>query len=684
MNELSTPRNDSYFAVKDASDLVAHLESISQGWRSTLSGAYDSGLAAVWYRNIRSYYSNIFHGNGSDSALEFTGSQGEIVRMLVPQARSLNTQFLSLTTKQKINFEPEAESRDALTLSNTNVAQAVIQKEIRDERLDQKGYTMAELATLMGVAYITTTWDMARGRKLGINPETGGAMYNGANAITVKSAYDMVFDHTIPDFYRQPWVDWRDLVNRYDLVAQYPQLEEEIMRLPAAFEGNGGFMLWQENVSKDMVWIRTFCHRTSPALENGRLTVYAGPKCVFFDEENPYRTDDGAYIPVAQMNPEPIAGTGFGYPIFSNILPLQEMLDHNFSAEATNNAALAIKTVTNPSGNNINVKHIGNMKFLSYDPMPIPSGGRPETLDLNTPNTTAERFSERITSNMMQIYNINSSLRGEPPAGVTAGNAIATLSTNALEFSQSFTKAYVETLGVVMTHTILNYRNFGDEKTIVGITGPNDVTIAREFLRSDLTAIKRVRASIANPLLATAAGKLEVANNLLAQGMISTPKKYFRILEGAPLKDIYDKEYSQEQFIQSENDELRKEAGENPKPVYALAHDDHPGHIQGHSSLLDNIEIRNDPERRARIEQHIYEHYQLSMSTDPALAQMIKTGQMPQMPMGGMAPPAGEPMAAPPPAAGAGMPQDLGPVAAPAKPLVSFDNNDLSGAPLAQ
>jgi hypothetical protein len=42
--------------------------------------------------------------------------------------------------------------------------------------------------------------------------------------------------------------------------------------------------------------------------------------------------------------------------------------------------------------------------------------------------------------------------------------------------------------------------------------------------------------------MATAAGKFEVANNLLQQGMLSNPKKYFMLLEGAPLKTLFQRQ----------------------------------------------------------------------------------------------------------------------------------------------
>lgn len=664
-----------YFAASEPKDLINALRGAHQSWAVMVGSTNDYGLGAVWDRNVRAYYAPLIEGSGAETSLGFGGEMGEIVKMSVPQARSLNTQFLSITTKQRLNFEPLAETTDALTVANSQMASAICQMTQREQKLDAKAYQMAEMASLMGSSFLYTRWDPLKGRKMGVDPETGELIYNGALSISVLSIYDVRFDYNVPFFYDQNWVEVRTLVNRHDLVAKYPHLEDEILKIPAARADRTQRAVWQELTADDMVYVYEFFHRSTPALEDGRYIAYISADAWLFDVENPYKDPDGqAYLPVAEMRPEPIVATAFGYPIFSNILPLQEMLDFNFAAQATNNAAAAIRSIVNPTDNDISVRQIGNMKFISYKPDPrLAAGGKPEVLDLNAPNTESYRFNDIVKANMMEIYNINAALRGEPPAGVTSGTAIATLSTNAIEFSQNFTKSYVDALETALTHSIWCYRNFGDEEMLVSMAGPASTQIAKRFKRDALAPFKRIKAQIANPLMATAAGKLEIAQNLLQSGLIKSANRYFRVLEGAPSKDLYENEYDQEQFIREENEELRKHQDEGPMGVYALATDDHPEHLRAHASLLDSLEIRNDPERRARIEQHIFDHYQLARETDPVLLQMIKTGAVP----GGGMPEKGAGGAAdmPPPGIVEGEAQG----AKPAEPPASVKNPDMGG-----
>lgn len=617
---------EKYFAQKDSKELTNHLMQFNGQWNN-LTTPYQNGIGAVWARNINYYYSNILRGD-AQSSLNFEGQLGELVKMAVPQARSLNTQFLSLTTKQKLHFEPQALSNDAATLADTRIAQALADQIVIEQNLDQKGYRLAELCSILGSSYVKACWSPNSGKNKGVDPG-GKPVYSGGLKISVHSVYDISFDHIKEDFYEQDWVQVKALKNRWDLIAEYPQLETEIRMLPKAGADKDTVFYWQMNLDEDSVWVYEFFHRATPALPLGRYTVYADPSTVFYDEHNPYINDSGAYIPIAEMKPEPIAGTGFGYPNFCNILPLQEMLDHNCSAIAANNNAFAVKSILNPIGNDINVKHIQGLKFINYKPMNTPGAGKPEVLDLNTTSPEIYKFNDMIVKYMQQIYAINSAIRGEPGAGITSGTAIATLSANAIEFAQNFTKSYVNCLERSMYNAILCYANFANEEQMVAVSGPNDSVIAKSFTGQDLKNIKRIDCGIANPLLATAAGKLEVANNLLQTGQFSV-KRYLKILEGAPTEALYDREFDEENFIQQENDELRKEDGASVK---AIASDDHPVHMQAHKALMDNQSVRNNPALAEKILAHIYDHFGLAKSVDPLLYQMLKSGQMPPMQM---------------------------------------------------
>lgn len=662
-----------YFAKRNSKDMANHVMGFIQNWQTSV-GNTDEGMAAVWYRNLRYYYSNIFTGYGNETGLGFAGEQGELVKMVVPQARALTEEFLSLTTKQRLNFECEAQATDAATMADTKLANALTQQIVKKERVDAQSYKMAEMAALTGAGYLMLRWDMLKGKKRAV-AEDGSIMYSGDLDVCAPSVFDILYDYTQEDFYKLDWVLVRTKRNRWDLVAKYPEMETEIMNLPQAFKDSDTSVVWHQNYSEDMVWTYEFFHRSTPALPQGRYAWLADNNCIFHDDFNPYVDPDGeAFIPVVQMKPAPIADLGFGYPFFSNILPLQEMLDHQFSAIATNNVANAVQTILNPTGNDISVSNIGGVKFCSYKPMNVPGGGKPEALQLTSSSPEAYKFTDMMRSYMMEISKINGALRGSPPPGVTSGTAIATLTTNAIEFSQAFTKSYVEGCEMAMTFAIWCYRIFADEPMLVSMVGPNNSSIAKEFVGQDLSPIKRVSCKIANPLMATAAGKYEIAQNLLQNGLIKNPRKYFMVLEGAPIESLYADDYSQETLIQRENDELRM-----GKSVIVVQGDDHPAHMASHFALLNDPEIRRNGTMVQTVLDHVDQHYQQHLQTPPDFAQMIRTG-MPVPPPPPGAPGPGGPGGPPPPQAlppEAGGP-DIG-GAEPAEPPVDISQSNLGG-----
>ncbi len=328
---------------------------------------------------------------------------------------------------------------------------------------------------------------------------------------------------------------------------------------------------------------------------------------------------------------EKMHGVCLGYPILSNLLPLQEMIDHSFSAIATNQAAHGVQNVIAPRGSAVSLNDIGGMNFISYTPQNIPGGGKPEALQLTKTAPETFQFIPMLLSHMQQISNINSAMRGEPPAGVKAGVAIATLTANSLEFINSFSKAWSICWERSMEIALDNYKNFGHLPHTVVIKGQNGVSVAKDFTGSDLSDVKGVKFQLANPMMATIAGRSEIAEKLLPTGLLKSAQQYFAILDGAPISTIYENELSETDLINDENQALT-EGGQ----VQALSTDDHAQHIRAHMSLLNKTAVRNDSARVQMILEHSMKHYELNMTTDPMLLAMVRTGMSPQRqaPMG--------------------------------------------------
>lgn len=617
-----------YFALKPSEEFIKDAMGYNTTWQNVIS-AGTQGIAAVWYRNLRYYYGAVIDGAGYDSSLDFAGEEGELVKMLVPQARSLNQQFLSITTKQKLYFDPLADSSDADTLDTTRLCKGVIQDVLRTQKLDMKGYRLAELATLTGISYIWPNWDFMRGRPTGV-AEDGELLFSGMPSSDVLLPTDVVFDVTCENFYDLDWVLIRKRANRYDLMRKYPSLEEEIRSLPEIAGTPDNTMFFYDAYNKDYVWQYFIFHRSSPSLPEGRYATFCDEKTIFFDEfDSPYKDPDGnAFIPIVQLKPEPVVATGWGYPMFSNIMPTQEMLDHSFSAIASNQAAFAVQSVLNPIGSDISVKNIGGLKFLNYQPQNIPGGGAPTALQLTQSAPETYKFIDLLLNHMQMVYNINSAMRGAPPPGVTSGTAIATLTTNGIEFAQNFIKAYIDSMETFMTYSMWNFANFANDEMLVDVEGPNRTTLIKTVRGSDFKSVRRVVCRVSNPLMSTAAGRFEIAQNLLNTGMLPDAQTYFDVLEGAPIETMYQTIQSENSLIHRENDDLR-----DAKEVRALWFDTHDKHILHHKSLTYDPEIRRNSPLLESILRHIDEHEALKAQAQQGPIPTIQAGGQPGGPM---------------------------------------------------
>lgn len=623
-----------YWLHKDAKEVASRMV---QDFDSNFYQYNSSPFRAAWARNIAAYYSPMLDPTSTDTSLIFEGVQGELVRMYIPQARSMVRQLVTIVTKQRIAMQGLAEAQGQQVVDDLKLCNALASQIVDNTRLDLKQEILVEAAIVAGSAFTRTVWNTDKGRPY-TRDQDGVLIYDGDIEVTTPTVFDVLYDMTIDNWADMPWVQVRVKKNRWDLVAQFPELEQQILALPSANDDKKVTLWWDSSLTNDdMVYIYELYARPSPALENGRVMFYGSADCVLFDAENMY-----GGLPIQPMIPEPVMGLSVGYPQFTNLLACQEMFDNSISAIATNQAQFAVQSATVARGANVSVQDINGMRFISYSPMNVPGGGKPEPLQLTQSSPETFKFADVLKANMQEMSNINSTLRGTPPPGATSGVAIATLSANALEFTSSLTKSLHLCLEQTVMNGINTYRAMATTPHIVMMRGKTGQMTSKPFVGEDLNAITAVKMTMVNPLMQTIAGRLEIAEKLMEMPRENWPE-YVSILEGQPLTKLYDVELSEEDLENSENEILAK-----GKSVPVLATDDHPCHIQVHAALLNDPIIRLNGKTNQIILDHIMEHYRLSKETDPVLMAMVRTGKMPEgVAQGGAAP--GMPGTVPPP-----------------------------------
>jgi hypothetical protein len=73
------------------------------------------------------------------------------------------------------------------------------------------------------------------------------------------------------------------------LIAQYPELEDELHKIPTIQDFHGiNIYNSQQTIKDDYIWCYELYHKPTPAMPAGRMVFYASEKAVFYDGQNEY------------------------------------------------------------------------------------------------------------------------------------------------------------------------------------------------------------------------------------------------------------------------------------------------------------------------------------------------------------------------------------------------------------
>ncbi len=610
-----------YFAAaQDAKDVVVHVDKHMQMWgaNTSASSIYTAILAAYW-RNTAAYYAPLIKAENWLTSLGYAGQQGELVSVTIPYARMLTRQFVSLVTQQRQSFDALTDVTDSNPLQTARLGKAIANQVNEQQKFDQKMEKAAERTAVTGVSYIGAFWESDMGDPYAVD-ENDTLVYTGDSKIETFDFTEVIYDWSVEEWNQQSWVLVRRKRNRWDLIAQHPELKAELLSIPSVRETkqtlpNFNFLATYEN--NDLIYVNEFYHKATPAVPSGRFTAYCNQDCILFDGENPY---DG--LPVEVLLFENILGTGLGYPFFSSLMPAQEMMNHSFSVISSNQAAFGVQSVLTPKGSNLSVEDVSGLKFIQYTPQGAEGGGKPEPLQLTATPKEIFDFTTMLKEYMSDMSLISEVLRGQPPANVSSGAMAATLSANSLEFLSSASKAVTFVKERVMNMVIKQYKTFASVEQIVNITGEGTVAYAKEFKADDLQKLKQIRIRVASPMLSSMAGRIQLADALVQAGMLQDPGKYYMILEGAAPETLFKETLSEEMAVQQEIDAILE--GQSVMPLLT---DNHPLFIKAYQQLLYNPQVRNNSSMYEGILQLCFERIRLEQEfqlSQPQLYAMLR------------------------------------------------------------
>lgn len=540
----------------------------------------------------------------------------------------------NIVTGSRPAWETRAINTDLESQADTQLASGLLDYYMREKHIETKLTDSCLKALFLKEGWISLGWNATGGEVYGTNPETGLPIYEGDFECNTHTILDVVRDVRKRDL-NHDWYVLRQFKNKYDLAAKYPELAEKIEalkpdnRFDIEYELGGVDTAHKLNEDDtDLVATYTLLHKKTEAMPQGRMVEICNDEITLFDGPLPYK--DVYLFPITSGQQ---FDTAFGHSYLMDLLPVQDAFDMCVSAILTNQAANSVQNFQVPKGAAPKVTQVmDGMNVWEYDP----KAGKMESMDLLKTAPEVFNFAGFLTQQGDLISNVSQIGRGNAPTNMS-GTAMALLQQQAIQSTSGVSMSYTFAQENVGTALIELLQTFAVVPRIAMIAGKSKRSMLKSFSNKDLQGIGRVYVDRANPLTKTGAGRMEIANNLLAApNMISTPEQYLGVLTTGNLEPLYQRDNSQRMLVLSENEKLMEGA-----PVQALMTDNHPTHILEHSCVLDSPEARENPQVVQSTLAHIQEHMNLAKSMDPAMAMTLKQASLFQPPPQPQAPPDG-------------------------------------------
>jgi hypothetical protein len=646
-----------YWAGQETEDCV------SEAW-TRMEKFYNVLRASRMLDLYRNAYWNRYTGGRSGGNVGISGEIGELTNIEIGTYANLIQHMMTLILGQRPAFDAKASNADFDSMAQAIMANSLLETVMRERGLEGCSRTTVDYGLTFGMGRMAVLWDSFEGpvfRPPLPGDERGGSIdeRSGDIRLVPLTPMDVVVDTLKDSSHDHSYKMIRTWQNKYDLMAKYPELEDEIDALPTKYSSESVHpRIWSYQWSQttgiyetEDVELWTLFHRPSDAIPDGRMMTFAGPDVVLTDSALPYRR-----IPVFDFSPIEMMGTPWGYTPFHDCLALQYAINSTLSTVVTNQAALGVQNVWVPAGSNLTWKEIvGGLNLVE--------GGTQPPQALNLLNTKPETFQlfELLNKLMELTSGINPVVRGDPAASLKSGSALALVQAQAVQFSSIIQASYVKFMESVSTEVLHQYQDHADLPHLLTITGIGNRQYQKSFTKKDIQKVDRVIINMGNPLSATVAGRYNIAELMAQMKLVTSPEQLDMVLTTGRLEPVTKNPRDEMMNIEAENERLL-----NGKAVVGALFDNHPLHIRENSSVLNSPEARENPTVVANCTQHILEHMNLWQQAFMQAPSVLAAKNIPPPPQAQPTMPPGMPSGGPQMALGAA--QTLPPPPSPGQP----------------
>lgn len=614
-----------YFAAEDADRCTAELLNRAKTfYEDPTCNSYLNMLRRCW----EMYYNFNSNVSGSNThTIQFTGDQGELVNLPVNHFHNLGQHIYVMITGSRPTMEARAINTDYKSLSQALLANNILDYYMRERKLETVINKATELSIVLGSAYVKLDWNATAGEMVDFDDETSQPYYEGDVEFSYLSPFDVVMDGT-KESYSDEWLLVRTFKNKFSLMAKYPELAEKIQGLRTKSDRSLYQLAIFSNDKTEDIPVYEFFHKRTEALPNGRYLLFLEENITLLDAQLPYRN-----IPIYRIAPNEILGTPYGYTPMFDIYPICQGINSLYSTILTNQNAFGVQNVFVPRSSDLTYSSLpGGLNLMEGNEPPIP---------INLTQTPKEVFEylNMLIKAAETISGVNSVSRGFPESSLKSGTALALVQSMALQFVSGLQQSYVKLIEDIGTSLVNILKDFATTPRVMQLVGKNNQAYLKEFQGEQINSISRVIVTVGSALSKTEGGRIQMVEQMTQMKLITTPQQYIQVLNTGNLDVATESTTGQLLLIKKENEKIMD--GVNPS---VFPTDQHQLHINEHSNVVNDPDLRDNPELLKVLNDHLEAHLKALRETDPQLLSL--TGQqslMPAMPP----PPGGAPPGAP-------------------------------------
>lgn len=616
----------SYWAAReDAQEVTETVLDKAQSIRTR----FEESTLARKIRRSQNYYYGMFSEDDDygDTAITVTGEHGQRLTFHLNQYRYLIRQILTLGTQEKPHYSVVPLNTSSKARVQARVGKTALEHYYERRKIYRKLLRAMEHLLVDSVGFVKVCWNPSLGEAI-TDSESGDEVYEGDVDCEVVDFDDLIWEYDqTEDIDKLNWVAVRGRKNRWDLMARFPDLAEEIHaagiidELEAEHDAED-----RDSRDEDFVEVLEFFHKKTDALPEGRYILALDSGVTLLDQPSPYRR-----IPIHVARAQPVPKTTLGWTPGFELQKPQELLNSLLEGVATVQDNLQLPTLWSPLGAKTSSpdEWVGNLAMVQAEK-------KPEMVNMVEVPQEIFDMINFLLSQMERLSGINSGVSGDTAGSVRANRMQIHMSEQSQRFNSDFEQAFNDLFEDVGTAILEILQDFPENERTVQAVGEKNRAELVSFTNEDIKDISGIAVQKANGLLRTPEGKLEILQ-VLSQLNISVPKEEaISILEGHPLEAITEGVEGQLEVATAENEALMR--GE--KTHIALPTDNHLMHIKKHVMILNTPEARLEDQLVQDTLAAIMDH--MEQYNDPGLFNLqMALGYAEIPPTGAGAPPEG-------------------------------------------